>query len=263
MSRFVNKDTKLLFSVSSSPGNFGATFFNAAFMETSINALYIPLKLSKDRCFFKFADSLANIEFLGLSVSMPFKVNAYRWCSCLDKVFSKTSTGYKLKNVNTIKYDKSFGYTGHNTDTVGFERACLEFLENCKTALIYGDGAVCESICHVLKRYNIDWKKAKRGEEDSINSNREFLINTSPVGMNGITDNIFSKDNTRGYKYVFDVVGKNNTNLIRCATDNGAKTISGPAMQFEGACKQFEIYTGIVAPKKFLKKYMKSFGYDV
>ena len=64
----INKDTKMFYSVSSNPGNFGATLYNAAFKFCEIDAFYRPLKLLPDCDFGKFIETMEEIGASGVSV---------------------------------------------------------------------------------------------------------------------------------------------------------------------------------------------------
>lgn len=250
-----NKDTKLYFSVSSNPGNFGATIYNSAFEYLAMNALYLPIKINDATAFSLFLKTCENICAKGISVSMPFKKQVWRECVHGDDFVALVRNG----NTIVMQYDVCFGY---NTDIVGFERSCEEFLKNSKTAIVVGSGAVSDTICCVLKTHGLDYQIIKR--EDKLPLERyeaDFLINASPIGMNDLYPNtIFTKDVVKNYKYVFDVVVNNSTDLLNISRELNKDYRSGVSMVYYGLMRQFELYTNHIIPESFLLNKIKDMG---
>jgi len=247
----VNKDTKLFFSVSSNPGNFGALMYNAAFKELGINAIYKPLKWEHGffaASFYYFINGMMCLDtFSGLSVSMPFKKEALDCCNYLD------NTAENIGNINTIVRRPDDNLEGYNTDAGGFERAVPFHLEKAKNAVIFGKGAVANRIGYILKKYNISFFMTRQA--DNLNNQGiDWLINASPVGMDHVPDDIFKDRIVKNYKYVFDVVSKPKTKLIETANRLGLVSCAGTTMSLEQLCLQFEIYTGRSAPRDLFWK---------
>jgi len=272
-----NKDTKLYFSIAEIPGNFGATFFNYAFQEMQIDAIYKPLKLERKflnyKYFERFLDYCKEINIAGISVSMPFKRKAYFEC-IIDLARSDARVVKAAGNVNTLVFGDHFRPSGFNTDCIGFERANREILstflnEKVNTpyekAIVYGSGAVSDSICAVLRTYGKEFARLNKDESGLLEHNDgtfDYLINASPVGMEGIEDNIFTEKIVEKYDFVFDVVGgKTDTNLVKLAKSLDKKVVKGSSMQFEGACEQFKIYSGLSANRLAMSLKMEDEGY--
>jgi shikimate 5-dehydrogenase len=250
-----NKDTKLYFSVSSNPGNFGATIYNAVFEYLNLNAVYVPVKLADDCSFGTFLKTCTAISVAGISVSMPFKKEVYVNCLSGDDFTVAARNG----NTVTIEQGVQFGY---NTDAIGFQLACEKFLENSKTAIIVGSGAVSDTISVILDRYDINYHIVKRSETYPLSGyEADFLINATPIGMNDLyKDTIFTKDVVKNYKHVFDVVVNNNTNLLNLSRDLKKDFRSGVSMIYYGIIKQFQIYTRQTLPEKFLLEKINNMG---
>jgi len=262
----INKDTKLFFSVSSNPGNFGATLYNEAFKCLGINAIYKPLKLEK-----KSKDDYKSINYLlsslcfidgfsGLSVSMPFKKDIVKYCEFVDKEANE------IGNINTIKVDKDMNFKGFNTDAYGFEKSCKYFLENAKTAFIVGRGALSDTISYVLDKRNIDYCKinARDGLESGTCYGADWLINASPIGMPEFSGNGFFEElfHLAYFQYVFDCVSsKNETDLINLAIKRDLTYVEGLSMQIHMWKKQAEIYTGQEISEDLLEKLLIENGY--
>ena len=257
----VNKDTKLYFSVSMKPGSFGVMLYNSAFEALGINAIYKPLSFNcEDNLsrFYEFVSSIKRVGASGLSVSMPFKRLAplFSWHN------SKEVT--ETKNCNTIIFEyeeKCIRSYCHNTDVVGFEKACSDILKKTKNAVIFGRGAVASSIAYVLKKHDVSFFMTK-APESLINRGVDLLINATPVGMEHVEDTVFSKAIVKEYKSVFDVVVKKETNLTNLAKQLGKEHVAGWKMSKHQLQEQFKIYTGQEYPEGLMVKNLKEMGYE-
>jgi shikimate 5-dehydrogenase len=252
-----NKDTKLYFSISSNPGNFGATIYNAIFEYFNMNAIYLPLKLDEKASFDSFLKICSAMDIQGISVSMPFKKYLYKNCVFGDDFLASIGNG----NTIVMKHGVPFAY---NTDVVGFERSCEDLLKNSKTAIIVGSGAVSDTICFVLKKYKIDFQKVKREDRYPLSHyEADFLINATPIGMNErYPNNLFTKEVVKNYKYIFDVVVNNNTDLLNLSRALKKEYISGISMVYYGLMRQIELYVQQYRflPDGFLLKKIKDMG---
>lgn len=252
----VNKDTELFFSVSSKPGDFGSTLYNAAFQELGIDAIYKPLKLQHLNDFKSLMEALQTIGASGLSVSMPFKkiAKTLSWTNHND--------AFQIGNCNTLTL-KDGTICGDNTDWTGFSIACKEVINKSKGAIIYGTGAVSDSIIYALDKKRIPFRRINRKDvyllsKDSERDYSDFLINATPIGMQGIEDTVFTKDIVSKYKYVFDVVvNKEPTNLIKLANEHCKLSISGIVMSLHQLCRQFSIYTQKESPMELFIELLK------
>lgn len=255
----INKDTKLFVSVSSRPGDFGSSLYNAAFEHCGINAAYKPLKCENIGEFVDIVRYAKLYSIEGISVSMPFKKIAVNLATLQDE--NVVDTG----NANTLVFSKNKPAPAtYNTDYVGFEKACFDVLSGPHFAAIIGSGAVSDTIQCVLGKYSIPFKVFSSREELihplSVND-FDWLINASPVGMNGFEDTIFSKTFVKPFKYVFDVVNKKSTNLVKLARELGKPVVNGPMMCLEGMMRQFSLYTGLEAPRQVFERVMKEKGF--
>lgn len=255
-----NKDTLKFYSVSSKPGNFGATLYNTAFQALKINAVYLPVACEKNQFanFYKGMSLFAN----GLSISMPFKKDAFYLCEILGDV-SKD-----IGNVNTIMFSKANVGFGFNTDYSGFLNACTEELQKNKiqNAVIYGTGGVAATIRKALASLKIKSTLVPKNDDFYLsNKKQEYdcLINATPVGMADVEDNIFDEKIVKRYKFIFDAVVRKETNLIQYAKIHKIAHVNGVAMSLEQLCDQFKIYTAetIEPPKDLFIKTLKETGY--
>ena len=131
-----------------------------------------------------------------------------------------------------------------------------------KTAVIFGEGAVSDSIAYVLDCFDIQYQKFSSrmllGEDESA----DFFINASPVGMSHIPDHVFCPELIDNFKYVFDVVvSPEETKLIKIAKELGKSYVRGGEMCLHQLCSQFRLYTGQSAPQNLFWKILKDKGY--
>ncbi|MBI2449324.1 hypothetical protein HYV49_03425 [Candidatus Pacearchaeota archaeon] len=258
----INNQTKIFFSISSNPGNFGAYLYNKAFQELNIDAIYKPLKLDSKYQLTDFINLLSVFKIIGtsgLSVSMPFKRYAYL------AIRSEDAATEEIGNANTIVFDEHTSYC-YNVDHIGFEKSCYDrlyqqdILDESKSAIIFGKGSVANSIAYVLKSRNIDFFMTK-DPENLINRGIDFLINATPVGMDHIQDDVFNKKIVKDYKFVFDVVVKKETNLIKLARELNKTYVCGWQMASKQLTEQFKIYTKKEYPEDLMNIGLKELGY--
>ena len=243
----INCDTKLFVSVSSHPGDFGATLYNSAFQELGINAIYKPLKCDYISQFVDIVRYAELYSIKGISVSMPFKRVA------IDLGRLGDEHVVYCGSANTLVFDgKKQSPIAYNTDFIGFENANQEALKSARSAVVVGNGAVSESVRYVLDKYNVRYIIVSSRKDIEVKS--DWLINCSCIGMEHVPDIIFNKNNVSQFKYVSDVVNIKETNLIKIAKELEKLYVNGVAMCLEGMCKQFHLYTGQEAPRKIFER---------
>jgi shikimate dehydrogenase len=261
-----NKNTKIFISMATNPGNSGATLHNSLFKSFKLNNIYLPLKVKN---IIKAKQILANFNFKGCSLSMPYKERLINFVDSLDR------NAKKIGSINTIlkKNNKLIGY---NTDYYA-SKAILKKQKFSKKANIFvlGSGGVAKAILHSVidlkfnniflssrnqKRFNkINIKKkitfVKWSERNKVNC--DILINTTPLGMFGkyekkIPVNILKKNYP---KLIYDLPINHKGNLLsQFAKKNKIKYISGLVSSYYQGIKQFEIYNNLSIDYKILKK---------
>ena len=136
----INKNTKIIFSASSKPGNFGATLYNTTFKRKKMNIIYLPQKFNSAKEIHKV---ISSTNTLGCSISMPFKEKILKFIKPAN-VFTK-----KIGSINTIIVKNKF-LRGYNTDALG----ALDILKNkkFKNVLILGNGGASKALIIILKK---------------------------------------------------------------------------------------------------------------
>lgn len=244
---------------------------NAAFAETGINAVFLPL-LVKDLDEFirrMVAPSTREVElnFAGFSVTMPHKQAIMKHLDEIDE------TAKQIGAVNTVKIvdDKLIGY---NTDAHGFVtplRIKFGDLKNVRVAVI-GAGGAARACVYALTQEGAevtvcarDKTKAELFAQEFNAGVRQFtsvdsfdiVVNATPLGMKGALEDKspLTADQLKGVKFVYDLVTRSDdTPLVSAAKKVGIPAIGGLEMLVAQGVKQFEIWTGLEAPTELMRQ---------
>ena len=252
---------------------------NAAFVAAGLNAVCVPFLVKNiDEFMRRMVDSRTReieLNFGGFAVTMPHKQTIIPHLDEIDEVAKVTGA------VNTVKVvgGKLFG---SNTDVRGFItplKAHYGDVKNARVA-VFGAGGAARACVYALKLEGVDVtifardpkKVAHFSDEFNIDvkpfsfdahtnskpilSSYEILINATPLGMTGSQENesIFTADKLSGVEFVFDLVTKlTDTPLVAEAKKAGIRAISGLEMLIAQGEKQFEIWTGQVAPAGLMR----------
>ena len=227
---------------------------NAAFRATHLDAVYLPLAASD---FDDFAAFAADANLAGVSVTAPFKVNAFELADECDPV------SRRIQSVNTLRRDGN-RWLGCNTDVTGF----LAPLESAMRlpgirATILGAGGAARSVSVALASAGVKVSIAARRAEQAQSvagltgarvsewppdpSSWDLLVNATPVGTKPDVDASPLPDDYlfHGGTLVYDLVyNPPQTKLLRIAERAGCRTIGGLDMLVAQAQAQFEWWTG-------------------
>lgn len=199
-----NTNYKLIFSISSNPSNKGINYYNSLFKKRKINAIYMSLKIIKKdhlKLLFKTIDTFL-FNFYGMSISMPFKIEAVKYLDKKD--ISVNTTGA----VNTIISNEG-KLKGYNTDYMAINKILSKYNFINRKIFIYGNGAMAINFIHYFskitncqiyvnsrnnKKLQLLKRKFKFINILSVikikNSNFSIFINATPVTSN---NNLFDK----------------------------------------------------------------------
>ena len=226
-----------------------------------------PLRVSKEELEQAIID-IRKTDIIGISVTMPHKQSIIPILDDLDE------SAAKIGAVNTI-IPRNGKLIGYNTDWLGVLKPLEEKikLENLKIALV-GAGGAARAACYALKNsnakvtiFNRSISKAQSLSSDfafaaeplqnlAKSSGFKIIINASSLGMQNhdpfptLPNSWFNKD-----MLIFDMVYKpRETDLIKAGRNAGADIIEGLEMLLYQGMQQFELYTGLKAPKDIMKK---------
>ena len=202
----INKDTKIYCSFSSNPGNNGCMFFNDAFKDKNINAIYKSFYSDNIE---KSMEAVRTLNIRGCAVSMPFKIEVNKFVDEWDESFSNIgSANTIINNAGRLK--------SYNTDYIGV----MDILKSVHSHLyILGNGGFSKAVQYACKLLDIKYTIITRDTWSLIDTlKNETLFNATPI----------------------DVVATDNKVI-----DGRPFTPIGKRIAFEQAKAQFKLYTGI------------------
>ena len=227
---------------------------NAAFRAAHLDAVYLPLAAESFEDFLAFADA---VNLTGVSVTAPFKVNAFECAAECDPV------SRRIQSVNTLRRDGG-KWMGCNTDVTGFLMP-LESVMSVRgaRAAILGAGGAARSVAVALASAGMRVTIAARRQEQAqavagltgaaVSSwppepgSWDLLVNATPLGTSPDTG---ASPLPAGYRFhdgglVYDLVyNPPQTRLLGDAARAGCFTLGGLDMLVAQAQAQFEWWTG-------------------
>jgi shikimate dehydrogenase len=238
---------------------------NAAYKALGLDYAYITLRASDIK------RAIADIKTQGIrgaSVTTPHKVTALKYLDRLDPAAEAIGA------VNTIVNDNGI-LTGYNTDGDAALKALEEVtgLGGKKVVLIGGGGAAL-AIAAALKENSVslvilnrtgakarqlaDKVRAKDAgdlSKLSLVAKADILINATTVGMAPETGKtIVPREFLHPHLTVFDIVyNPRETRLLREARERGCAVVYGYKMLLYQAARQFELFTGRLAPLRVME----------
>ena len=250
------------------------TIHNAAYRELEMDCTYIAYRVAQGELATGI-ESLKKIKISGFNVTIPHKIEMMKY---LDNVDDNCK---KIGAVNTVLNDDGI-LRGFNTDMDGFlepikrkeisikkSRVLLLGAGGASRAIVAGfqkegaDEIVIvnrtkengEKLAEFSKKIGI--RKARSAymkEMDVLDSNFDFIVNASSLGLNGekniIPDNLMDEQTT-----VYDIVYKPlKTDLINIAKEKNCKIIYGYDMLLGQAIRSFEIWLDKQAPYEAMKR---------
>lgn len=236
---------------------------NAAFAELGINGVYIPMQPDNlDQGF----HGLKSLGFIGVSVTVPFKVEIMAFLDHIDPV------AQRIGAVNTLLFDRTNPARvlckGYNTDWLGSNQALSDKIVLDKsTVLIIGAGGAARAVGFGLieagAKVLITNRTESKGQDlvaqlgctfvpgpDLATIQADALINTTSVGMRPRSDSIpIQADLLERFPVVMDIVyAPLQTRLLQEAAARGCQTIDGLQMLLYQGAAQFTLWTGKSAP---------------
>jgi 3-dehydroquinate dehydratase/shikimate dehydrogenase len=262
----IKADTKLLgilgypLHATSSP-----PFFNRAFTEEHIDAVYVPFPADTLESFWELADEL---NLRGVSVTVPYKEQVLPFLAGRSEKVSSVGA------CNTLVRTPE-GWMGHNTDSRGFSDSLLEFIGRKdlagKRITIIGAGGASRAVASEVYRLkgkalilNRTLVRAKRLAQpykficaaadpegaEMMRKYSDIIIQTTSVGMEpDIEGDPMPDYKFTGDEKVMDLVYKPETTVfLKRATAAGCPVINGYSMLVRQAIYQYEYFMGAEFP---------------
>lgn len=250
---------------------------NAAFAETGLDAVYLPLWVEGDPA--AFVRAMREFEFSGYSVTIPHKQAVMAACDEIEPL------ARRIGAVNTIQRRADGSLFGTNTDwTAGL--ASIEAVVGAgwlagKRALVVGAGGVGRAMAFALRERraavtlaDVDEARAgalaaeagaqvvpiaeieRGGAGEPPRGGWNMLLNCTPVGMHPKVDATpVPHEVLRPGMVVYDAVyNPLETRLLREAREAGCRTVAGIDHFVRQAVEQFQLWTGRPAPAETMRR---------
>ncbi|GAB2287366.1 hypothetical protein Dimus_021746 [Dionaea muscipula] len=257
--------------------------YNAAFKSVGFNGIYLPLLVDSVA---KFLKTYSSPDFVGYSYTIPHKVAGLQCCDEVDPIAQEIGAISCM-----IRRPSDGKLLGYNVDYLGAIAAIEEGLRGLsgliptagsplagKLFVVMGAGGAGKALAFggkekgarvVVANRTLDKAKALAskvgGEALTLDELGDFhpekgmiLANTTSVGMKpGIDQTPIPKDSLKHYSLVFDAIYTPKlTRLLREAQESGAAVVYGTEMFINQAFVQFEKFTGLPAPKEFIREVL-------
>jgi 3-dehydroquinate dehydratase/shikimate dehydrogenase len=221
---------------------------------------------------------LNQLDISGYSVTIPHKHEALQMAQVPDAEADEIGAANTLFRVDEL-------WHATNTDCDAIEQTVLEGIQQLphperklgeRRVLILGAGGAARAAIQAMlnhdARVTITNRSPKRGKqlasemdcgfmqwENRSTVDYDVLINCTSVGMSpDVDDTPFPEHWMRDSTLVFDTVyNPENTLLLKQARERGCATASGIEMFVRQAARQFEIFTGMDAPREYMEETMR------
>lgn len=260
---------------------------NAALRQMGLDAVYLAFDVRPER----LLDALKimnELGFGGVNLTVPLKEVAFRGLRDMDPAAKH------LGSVNTVKFTPG-GMKGYSTDGHGFLSA-LKKVFNCApqglSICLLGCGGAGRAVglacaCAGAKKIFLADNEIPRAKklmsgissanrkteveivaDDRLARNRaarssKLIIQATPVGMHKDDVPLLDAEAFAGNQMLYDLIYMfPKTGLMKIAERNGCRTANGLDMlAFQGA-RSLEIWTGMKAPVKVMRKALEKAVYS-
>jgi 3-dehydroquinate dehydratase/shikimate dehydrogenase len=240
---------------------------NAAFHAKHVNAVFLPCQTSKVADFLTFAREL---ELDGFAVTMPYKRAVLRALDWVDPL------AHRIGACNTVALQRG-RWLGWNTDAAAVVEVLTKRLRLAGSRiLIVGAGGAARAAAYAVRAEGAEVIITARREaaaralargvaaqvvpwssEESLEI--DAVINATPVGMYPHVENSPFDLGRLRVRVVFDMVYfPLGTRFLNDARRRGLTTISGLEMLVAQGARQFEIWTGISAPRALMEQAVRA-----
>jgi 3-dehydroquinate dehydratase/shikimate dehydrogenase len=239
---------------------------NAAFQAKHVNAVFLPCETTQLSDFLAFARQAG---LLGFAVTMPYKRAILRSLDWTDPLATRIGA------CNTVAVQRG-QWMGWNTDAAAVVEVLTKRMRlSGSRVLILGAGGAARAAAYALRAEGatvivaarreemarrlarvvngeaVSWKGAEGLEVDTV-------INATPVGMYPHMDSSPLDLARLRTRVVFDMVYYPlATRFITEARGRGLITISGLEMLVAQGARQFEIWTGLTAPRALMEQAVR------
>lgn len=263
----LNKNTEI-FALIGNPVSQSVSHLshNRVFKSLGLNAVYVKIELEKDELK-PFLEVSLGLPLKGLSITVPFKEDAY------SLVYHHDKTAEKIKAVNTLK-KIDLHWHSTNTDAKGALDAIEELCPvQDKTCIVLGGGGTARAVAFEALRRKAKVKILNRTFEKALNIAKQLgceafdfrkldevfnekyhvLVNTTTVGMDFPNQSPLNSQYIHSDALIMDAIFKTKkTRLLKDAEEKGCKIVYGYTMFAYQAIGQFEYWFDRSFDKKTL-----------
>ncbi len=249
---------------------------NVAFRDLKLNNIYVPFRVPSEDLEL-FLQECGQLGIKGLSVTIPHKEAVLQYATRMDPAVEEIGAA------NTLIFDQD-QRIAYNTDF----RAAMESIDRAMSmqsvvsnykdaiALVLGAGGVSKAIAYGLVRRGADvvissrtFDRAKALADElecrAVEWSQRYkfkpniLVNGTPVGMHpNVDDTPFDVRYLTGSMVVFDTIyNPEQTLLVKNARQQNCVVVTGVDMFVGQAAVQFELFTGMSAPKQAMRDELK------
>jgi 3-dehydroquinate dehydratase/shikimate dehydrogenase len=243
--------------------------FNTLFALENTDAVYVPFPSNSINDFLELAK---DIDVQGLAVTVPYKE------SVLHGLVA-SSNGVQSIGACNVLYRRDDGWSGDNTDCLGFSASLLEFLDkknlNHKKVTIIGAGGISRAVAseihrlggkalvlnrtvhkarNIASQYNFRWGGLDNQGIEMMSKYCDIIIQTSSAGMEEHeTADPLELYSFSGKEAVMDLIYTTaETPFLKRAAAAGCKTINGYDMVIRQLRMQYANFFKKEIPEKLL-----------
>lgn len=255
--------------------SFSPLMHNTVLEHVGIDCVYLPLPVETGNLQ-KAVDGIKSLGFIGANVTVPYKEEIMQYLDEIDL------DAQRVGAVNTIVV-KNGKLIGYNTDIGGFKAALSRhhFEIKDKNVVMFGAGGAAKAIVYSLissgcKSIKVGGRSKKKVEKftqsfsdianitaydwEEIDFRRahwdvDLLVNTTPIGMDGIKDKSLPTFWTDVPLTAFaaDIIyNPPITAFLRQARLRGCRGMNGLAMLVEQGALSFELWFGKEPPREIM-----------
>lgn len=242
-------------------GSLSPALHNAGFAALGLPAVYIPFPSDSLEAFWDLADRLG---LKGFTITVPFREKV------LPFLAERSPEVEVIGACNTAVRTAS-GWSGFNTDALGFERSLLGFLKvkdlrGIRTAVI-GAGGSARAVAYVLHKlgaeacvinrslikarklaelHGFQWSGINERALELLETHNDLIIQTTTVGMaGGPPGDPLEWYEFSGREAFLDIIyNPLETPAMRRARAAGCRVTNGIGMFRAQGAVQFELFTG-------------------
>jgi 3-dehydroquinate dehydratase/shikimate dehydrogenase len=258
--------------------SYSPHIFNTVFSHENIDAVYVPFRSDSIEHFLGLARELG---LAGAGITVPYKEKLIPYLNKVSESVALTGACNTIVPSEDGDAGKNPGWTGYNTDPLGFSESLLEFMGrknfHGQGVTVLGAGGAAKAVvaeigrlkgkCLILNRnparakdiaapWRFRWGALDGQGLDMMDRYSDIIIQTTPVGMApNIEDDPFTLYRFTGRETVMDLIYKPaQTAFLKRAEAAGCRVLNGFGMLVRQAKYQYQYFTGKDFPVELIPR---------